>query len=64
MMQFNPERLAYSKGEVAKMLGVSLSTIDRMVRDEKLRTIHVGKRRVLIPREEVQRLLDPKRSSN
>ncbi len=58
MMQLNPERLAYSKGEVAKILGVSLSTIGRMIHAGKLRAVRVGRRRILVPRTELERLLD------
>ena len=57
MSTLDGDRLAFAKSEIATMLGVSASTIHRMIRKGKLRSIRVGHRRILIPREEVQRLL-------
>ena len=50
------KRLAWSRAEVAAMLGLSLSGIDRLIRHGKLRTIRMGFRR-LIPHHELEHLL-------
>ena len=57
MAQFRVERLAYSQVDAATLLGVSLSTIRRLISAGELRTIRVGKRRAVIPRAELERLL-------
>ena len=50
------ERLAYSEREAALKLGVSLSTIEKAVRDRALGSVKLGRRR-LIPVEAVDELL-------
>lgn len=50
------ERIAYSPGEVATMLGVSRRTVYNWMAAGKLRSVRVFGRR-LIPAEEVQQLL-------
>jgi len=50
------ERLVYSLRETALRLGVSLSTIEKAVRDRALRSVKLG-RRGLIPVEAVDELL-------
>ena len=55
--KLNQDRLAFSRSEVADMLGVSLATIERMIHAGKLRAIRVGRRRILVPRTELERLL-------
>ena len=50
------ERLVYSLRETALRLGVSLSTIEKAVRDRALRSVKLGRRR-LIPVEAVDELL-------
>ena len=50
------ERLAYSLRETALRLGVSLSTIEKAVRDGSLGSVKLGRRR-LIPVEAVAELL-------
>lgn len=42
------QKLMYSRTEAARMLGVSLRLIDRMIADGALAVKHIG-RRVLIP---------------
>jgi len=57
MTTTQPERLAFSKAEVATFFGVSVPTVERMIRSGDLQTIRVGQRRILIPKIEVERLL-------
>ena len=56
------QRLAWSRAEVAAMLGLSLSGIDRLIRHGKLRTIRMGCRR-LIPHHELEQLLGSDRGA-
>jgi len=51
------ERQIYSRSETAAALGCSEATIDRMIRAGQLRSTRIGKRRVVIRREEIERLL-------
>lgn len=51
-----PEALALSKLEAARMLGVSLRTVDRLIALKHLQVRRLG-RRVLIPRNSLQTLL-------
>jgi excisionase family DNA binding protein len=50
-------RLAYSREELRAKLGCGLNTIDGMIRDGRLRAVRVG-RRVVVPVDEVRRLLE------
>ena len=52
----NESRVSLSKQEVASRLGVSSDSVDRAIRQGKLKIIRFG-RRVLIPASEVARLL-------
>ena len=60
MTNTQPERLAFSKTEVATFFGVSVPTVERMIRSGDLHTIRVGQRRILIPKIEIERLLQCK----
>ena len=51
-----PEALALSKPEAARMLGVSVRTVDRLIALKELPVRRLG-RRVLIPRNGLQSLL-------
>ena len=51
-----PEALALSKPEAARMLGVSVRTVDRLIALKQLPVRRLG-RRVLIPRNSLQGLL-------
>ncbi len=51
-----PEALALSKPEAARMLGVSVRTVDRLIALKQLPVRRLG-RRVLIPRNRLQSLL-------
>ena len=57
MTNTQPERLAFSKTEVAALFGISLPTVERMIQKGDLHTIRVGQRRILIPKIEIERLL-------
>jgi excisionase family DNA binding protein len=49
------ERLALSPSEVAQLLGLSVSTVTRMIRVGELRATKTN-RRLLVPVDEVRRL--------
>lgn len=51
------EKLAYSKKEFAKSIGVSVKTVDRLIEDKKLKVKRL-KRRVLIPATEVHKFME------
>ncbi len=51
-------RLAYSQAEMAEMIGVSMATAGRMIKNKVVGSVKVGGRR-LIPETEIQKLLTP-----
>lgn len=51
-----PEPMAFSKPEVARALGVSLRTVDRLIALKRLPVRRLG-RRVLIPRDSLYAFL-------
>ena len=51
------DRLAFSRDEVARQLGVSRDSVIRAIAKGKIKIIRFG-RRVLIPRAELDRLLE------
>ena len=57
MTTTQPERVAFSKTEFAALFGISLPTVERMIQKGDLHTIRVGQRRILIPKIEIERLL-------
>jgi excisionase family DNA binding protein len=59
MAKMSREQAAYSQTDAAAMLGVSVSTLRRMIKARHVRTVRVGGRRQLIPREELERVLTP-----
>lgn len=50
------EKLAYSKAEAAKLLGLHENSVSNAIRRGELRAVRLGTR-VLIPRGELERLL-------
>jgi excisionase family DNA binding protein len=48
---------AFSKKRGAAQLGVSLRTMDRLIKAEKIKAIRVSTRRVVIPSTEIERIL-------
>jgi len=57
--QKNPtlQPLAYSVPEAAEMIGIGVSKMYILMRDEKLRAIKIG-RRTLIPLAELERVIE------
>ena len=55
-MAIDNNRLAYSSGEAAHTLGLSINNVYTLVREGKLPSLRLGKR-LLIPRVELERLL-------
>ena len=51
------KRETYSRSEAASVLSCSEATIDRMIRAGQLRRTRIGKRRIVITHDEIQRLL-------
>lgn len=54
-------RLAYSCRELSELLGVSHKAVYDRVKAGEIGSVRLGKR-ILIPSEEVERLLDPENS--
>ena len=52
------EQAAYSQVDAAAVLGVSLSTLSRMIKAGQLRAVRLGQRRLMIARAELERLLN------
>jgi excisionase family DNA binding protein len=50
-----PQRVTHPKTEAAFLLGISLRKLELMIASKELRTVRIGKRR-LIPRSEIERL--------
>lgn len=53
-----PSRLAYAVPESARMLGISRRGLYRLIEDGTLRTVTLGRRR-LVPAAELARLTQP-----
>lgn len=51
------EPLAVSRVEAAQMLGVSLATLERYIKKNKIPAFRLG-RRVLIPRGELEKIIE------
>lgn len=56
-MKTDVERKVYSINEAARILGVSASTIRRMIKRNKLSKIDIGVNKVLIPVDEINAIL-------
>lgn len=56
--QNTPARTAYSLDEAARSLGLSRRTLYTLMRDGTLRTVTLGRRR-LVPADELERLVRP-----
>lgn len=61
LRRMEPERKAFSPEQAAKALSVSLSTVRRLVSTGELAVVHLGKRRVVIPLSEIERVLSVNR---
>jgi excisionase family DNA binding protein len=53
------ERLAYSVQEAADLLGVNYFSVYRLIQRGKLRACRALRGKLLVPRSELLRLLDP-----
>jgi len=53
------DRLAYSVGEAAQLLGVHYFSVYRMIQRGKLRACRVLRGKLLVPRSELLKLLEP-----
>jgi excisionase family DNA binding protein len=51
------EKLVYTRIEAAEALGVSLGTLDYMLKAGQLKSIRISKRLLIIPRAEIDSLL-------
>lgn len=51
------EKLGFSISEIAKLLGVSRPTVYALINNDKLPTIHAG-RRVIIPAEQFKQWIE------
>ena len=52
------EKLVYSVKETAQLLGVCKATVERLIREEKLKSLKPSPRRVLVPAASIQAYLD------
>lgn len=48
----------YNRREAAQAINVSLPTLDKLIRDGRLRTIRIGQRRIIIPKAAVTAFLE------
>ena len=51
-------RAAYRRNEAAQILGIGVSTVDKMIRLGQLRVIKIGERGVRISHAEIERLVN------
>ncbi len=56
----SPEPLALSLQDGAASLAISLASLKRLIADGRLRTVRLGRRRVVIPVDELKRILSKK----
>lgn len=55
----NDEKLTYTPKEVTQVLGVSLTTVFKLIKQKEIPTIRIG-RKVLIPKGKLKDWLDSK----
>ena len=48
----------YNRREAAQAINVSLPTLDKLIRDGRLRAIRIGQRRIVIPKVAVKAFLE------
>ena len=51
-------RDTYNRREAAKVINISLPTLDKLIKDGKLRAIRIGQRRIIIPKAAVAAFLE------
>lgn len=55
----NPPTLAYRRKEAARLLHISVRTLDGLIRERALRACRVGRKRIVIPVEAIREFLNP-----
>jgi excisionase family DNA binding protein len=60
-MEMETEKLTYSPQEAAVMLGLCLNTIYKLLKRGQLQSVKLD-RKILIPRTEIERLINPNNS--
>jgi excisionase family DNA binding protein len=58
------DQIAYSQADAAALLGVSVSTVRRMIKAQQLRAVQLGQRRSVVTRDDLERLLAPAAASD
>lgn len=53
------KQIAYRRDEAARMLRVSVRTLDALVRERALRACRVGRKRIIIPADAIAEFLNP-----
>ena len=51
-------RDTYNRSEAAQVINNSLPTLDKLIKDGKLRAIRIGQRRIVIPKAAVAAFLE------
>lgn len=51
-------RDTYNRSEAAQVINISLPTLDKLIKDGKLRAIRIGQRRIVIPKAAVAAFLE------
>lgn len=51
-------RDTYNRSEAAQVINISLPTLDKLIKDGKLRAIRIGQRRIIIPKAAVAAFLE------
>ena len=51
-------RDTYNRSEAAQVINISLPTLDKLIKDGKLRAIRIGQRRIVIPKAAVSAFLE------
>lgn len=52
------EKQIFNRREAAQELDISLPTLDKLIREGKLRAIRIGQRRIIIPKAAVAAFLE------
>jgi excisionase family DNA binding protein len=56
-MRETENHIAYRRDEAAKLLHISVRTLDALIRERSLRSCRVGRKRVIIPAEAISEFL-------
>ena len=52
------EKLTFTRREAAQVLGVALSTIDRLIRQNEIIALRISPRRIVIPKKALESWVD------